>query len=83
MNRRTFLAASAAAGATPTLLIPTAAKAAVDPATVVMIAQAGLQLYSMMKGSGPGQGDLLRAQTEMLRAISQQITFVVNNHFNV
>ncbi|HEU4456733.1 MAG TPA: hypothetical protein VFR81_26935 [Longimicrobium sp.] len=41
--------------------------------TLIAVAQAGHQLYSLSRSSGANLGKLLAAQTEMLRAISGQI----------
>lgn len=83
ISRRSFLEAGALAGArltVPTtvgaLALSSAPAKAIEPMTMIMVAQAGLAVYQMARGGGAGIGSLLRQQTEMLRAISQQITVV-------
>lgn len=45
-----------------------------EPMTMIAIAQAGMQLYGMLRGGGGGGGEsLLSAQTRMLAEISKQI----------
>lgn len=84
-NRRTFLAGAAATalvrGAAPVatasaVLLSTQPAHAIEPITVIAVAQAGVALWKMAKGGGPGTASLLRQQTEMLRAISDQLRVV-------
>lgn len=49
---------------------------AVDPATAIMIAKTGLEVFRLVKGGGGGIANLLVAQTEMLRAMSAQLAVV-------
>jgi hypothetical protein len=53
----------------------------IDPVTLQAVAQTGYQIYNAFKGGGPGTNSLLRAQAQMLRAISQQLS-VLNNKIN-
>lgn len=52
------------------------AAAAVAPATAVLVAKTGFDIYKMFRGGGAGVAELLIAQTEMLRALSAQIAVV-------
>jgi len=49
---------------------------AVEPTTVIAVAQGAAALWRMSRGGGPGIGSLLRKQTEMLAGISEQLTVV-------
>lgn len=57
-----------------TLAWPSPAKATVASAAGMI--QAGLSLYQLSRSGGGGIGSLLAAQTEMLRALSQQMNVV-------
>lgn len=85
LRRRTFLRWAISGAAAPRLLIApgaittTTALAApvVDPVTAMTIAKTGFDLYRMAQGGGGrGIASLLMAQTEMLRAISAQLSVV-------
>lgn len=47
-----------------------------EPMTMMMIAQAGYQVYSMTRSGGGGVGQLLAAQTRMLAEIQEQVSLI-------